>query len=477
MRGSRRPGVGYFAVLKTPGVLALAASSGVGRLGLSTTSLALILTMASRTGSLAVAGSGTADFALASGALAPVRGWLADRYGTAVAIGLLGTACGLGLLTIVPAYRLGTAALIGICAATGAVTPSLGAVTKARLSALFRSDDHARQLATSLDTVIDTAALMGGPALAGLIVSVASVEATLETAAALIILGSIGTSVAAPMRRQRRLAPEPSASGRHSQHVITQPVLRQTVIAMCFAGAAIGAVEVIVPAFAIRHHDPGGSGAVLAILFGASALGALLYGRRRWISTLARRYRVLTVCLAASLIPLALASDVTVLAVLIPLPGLVFGPVLISAFLLAQQSSAASQQNQANTWIATGNTAGAALGLALGGLVADKTSLTAALLSPVLLAAAGAIATMRLTSPTIEIPAGSHVPAAPGPAPLREAGGPAGVQVGGGAVLDDNAGAQDEDPVGDRDHEQAVGDDPGGVPGEDRTQRDLDEAL
>lgn len=395
MNGERRRGAGYGAVLRTPGVPVLAALSGAGRLGLGTTSLALILSIARKTGSFADAGAGTAAFALASGALAPVRGWFADRYGAALTTSLLGTACGLALFAIIPLRHPGMVALAGICASAGAVTAPLGAVTKAHFSMIFAADDHARQVACSLDTVIDIVALVAGPSLAGLIISAASADAALATSTALIILGSIGTSITA-MRRPRRPVPPHETAARRSRNVISQPILRQTVMAMCGAGAALGAVEVIVPALATNEHRAGASGAVLAILFGASSLSGLLYGRIRWTSALTYRFRILTICLSASLLPLTLAHSVTAMAILVTLPGLAFGPALISAFLLAQQSSAADQQNQANAWVATANTGGAALGLAIGGLAAAKTGLTVTLLSPAILAAAGAFATMRL---------------------------------------------------------------------------------
>lgn len=393
-----RPRTGYGALMRAPGLPALAALSGLGRLGLSATSLALILSIARRTGSFAAAGEGTAAFALASASLAPVRGWLADRYSTALTVGLLGTACGLALITIVPAHSLGLAGLAIICAASGATTPPLGAVTKSRLSMTFQSDDHARQMALSFDTVIDIAALVAGPSLAGIIVSGASADAALATSAALILLGSIGTAVTPQIRLHRRPAPVPAAPVRHQRYVISQPVLRQTVIAMCGAGAAIGAVEVIVPALATSQHTPGESGAVLAVLFGASSISGLLYGKIRWTTSLTRRYRALAICLTASLIPLTLAHSIPAMAILITLPGLAFGPALISAFLLAQQFSTVDKQNQANAWIATANTAGAALGLAVGGLVTAKSGITTALLSAILFAAAGALATTGLNS-------------------------------------------------------------------------------
>lgn len=398
MSDKRRPVTGYAAVLRTPGLFALVALSGIGRLGLSATSLALILSIANRTGSFAVAGTGTAAFALASAGLAPVRGWLADRYGAALAIGLAGTVCGLSLLVIIPAHRLGIAGPVVICAVAGAVTPPLGALTKARMSVIFHSDDHARQLASSFDTIIDIAALVAGPSLAGLIVSAASADVALAASAALIAVGSIGTSVTAPVRRHRSPTPESAAPARPPWHLVNRPVMRQTVIAMCGAGAAIGAVEVVVPAFATDQHASGWSGVVLAILFGASSISGLLYGRVRWASTLTRRYRSLIICLTVSLIPLAFAPNVMVLAILVTLPGLAFGPTLISAFLLAQQSSAADEQTQANTWITTANTAGTALGLAAGGPIAAEVGFTLAWLSSVVLAAAGALAAACLTS-------------------------------------------------------------------------------
>lgn len=393
---SRAP-TGYAGLMRTPGLPALVTLSGIGRLGLGTTSLALILAIARGTGSFTAAGIDTAAFALASAALAPSRGWLADRYGAAPAIGLLGTACGLAVITIIPILHLGVAILAILCAVSGAITPPIGAVTKARLTAIFQSDNHARQLACSLDTVIDISVLVAGPSLAGIIVSSASTDAALATSGALIIVGSIGTATTAQMRRHRS-APQVRASGnRHSRYVFSQPVLQKTVIGMCGMGAAIGAVEVAVPALATRQHMPGESGAVLSVLFAASSLSGLLYGKFHWSAPVTHRYRALTICMPASLIPLTLTHSIPVMAALIALPGLAFGPALVTAFLVAQQSSSAEQRNQANAWIATGNTAGAAIGLAVGGFIAGKAGITPAMLSATLLATAGAIATTGVT--------------------------------------------------------------------------------
>jgi len=381
---------GYRGIFRNTRLLLLMGLSAIGRLGIGMVPLAVILTVADATRSFGTAGTCAGAFALTAATLAPLRARIADRYGQA--LGLAGL-CGLFtvvILAIPVALHRGSAVLVVLSLLAGALVPPIGAATKAQLSAVLRPS--ALQAGYSLDTVLDVAVLTAAPAVAGLLVTASPRLAT--TMSACFVVAGVAGVVICRHGGTQSAATSPGES--RSASLLRRPVFRWMLISSLNVGTALGVLEVVVPVVASQERRPGHAGYVLAVLFGASAIAGMFYGHRTWAQPLSSRFRMLNVGMVISLIPIIFTRDLIVLAAMIVLPGVAFGPLLISAYLLADRSSEQARKAEAMAWVTTSITAGAAVGLALGGLIADAEGHSVAVMVAVLPALAAAAASMKI---------------------------------------------------------------------------------
>lgn len=393
----------YLKILLRPRVGLFVGSSAVGRLGISVVPLSIILLVAAEQKSFASAGLCGGLFALTSAVLAPARARAVDQKGTAIVLGLLTPPFLLALVGVILSAAQPLPLTLTASAVVGALTPPIGAATKAQLSATFLASGDV-QRAYAVDTVVDIGVLTAGPMVAGVLIGFSSTPFAIAIAAILVMAGCIGMVI-------RELSPTSARAnlpktGAVARTAWLRPATSWTLIlSMVSTGSALGAIEIGVPAFANVQGNPAAAGLILGMFFGMSALSSLVYGSRHWTTSLTGRYRVAVVALALASLPLLMSQNLASLALLILLPGLFFGPALISAYLIAQEATPGNRQAEANAWISTANNAGAAVGLSIGGLVADQLGATPCFGVAALLAGLGAcIAPRGLSQPPHEIP-------------------------------------------------------------------------
>ena len=142
--------------------------------------------------------------------------------------------------------------------------------------------------------------------------------------------------------------------------------MRALLVVSVALGAALGFVEVAVPAAATQWELVRYSGLLLASIALGSIVGGLWFGRRQWRREAQERYLIAALVLAVALAPLALASNAGALAALLFVAGLSFGPATISLFE-ALDAVAPSGSTEALTWVTTAESAGIAIGAAVSG--------------------------------------------------------------------------------------------------------------
>ena len=310
-----------------------------------------------------------AAFSLGSGALAPLRGRLLDRRGAHPWLVVFAAGYAAALLALAGLAQANARpwALVACAAAGGASAPPLVATLRA-LWASVVAEAELRH-AYALTSVIGDVGLVVAPALAGLLfvavpwlpLAIAAVGAV---AAALVVA-----------RNARRPAGQtgaaPGAARLWSRGLV---VLAAVEVAL---GAALGLVEVEVPAAASSWGATAWSGVLLAAFAFGSALGGLWFGRREWRSAPERRYLLAALLLAVALLPPIAATGVPSLAPLLLVAGLGYGPATISLFE-ALDELAAARPTEAFTWLTTSTAAGTAAGSAAGGFLTAGIGLWAA---------------------------------------------------------------------------------------------------
>lgn len=368
----------YRQLLAVAGARRLVAASLSARLAIGAFTLPLILTVQQATDSFAAAGAAAGAFSLAVAVTAPVRGRLVDRRGARRALPamVIVTAAALALIALLAEAAPGWA-LVALAGLAGGATPPLVASMRLEWQRLLGAGDRRLAPAYAFETGAQTAMFVVGPLLAGLGIAVAGARVTLIACAVALLLGTAAfASVArtAPAGRDDRVGSPIRIAG-----VLT------LVLVTALADSALGAIDVLVTAFAAERGNPELAGVLLAVFAGSSVLGALAYGARSWSPPLGVQLFLLLLAGATTAALLALPSSLLAFGALLAVAGGPFAAQWAASSLALDDASGGRGTAEAFTWLSAANGIGIAVGSALGGLAVERWGLTAGFL----IAAAG----------------------------------------------------------------------------------------
>lgn len=393
--------VNYRDVIRLPGALRAFLPALAGRLSFATVSLALLFAVEHGTGSFAAAGSALGLFGLANVLASPVRARLVDRYGqrpTLLIMALIYAAALVVLVLLLDGGSPPVWPVLLVSAAAGATPPPLGAAMRVLWSRLA---EHRPQLLTraySLDAVADELLFTGGPLIVGLVIAATNPAVSLLLTGGLAVAGTAGM-ISSPV--SGRQPPRPAPRTRKNSP-LRQPGFAPALLALLGVGAVLGAIEVATPAFAQLHTEafkPALSAGLLLAAFSAgSAIGGLLYGRHRWVSSPHLRLVMITAALAVASALLIPAPNMLLLGVVLATVGFFLAPSLITGYLLADALTSRDVQTEASSWINTAVNAGASAAAAAGGVMIEELGIPATF---ALGTAAAVLATLAAAIPAV----------------------------------------------------------------------------
>ncbi|MFE6801602.1 MFS transporter [Streptomyces sp. NPDC057681] len=362
----------YAALLRVPYARRTFGAALLGRLSYGTVSLSLMLAVKSATGSYAVAGTAMALFGAASVFLSPLRALLVDRYGPRRALPPMTGAYAV-LLGVIAAltWRPGASGLLlGVAAlAAGACTPPLGPTMRTVWSELVGKREGLLQRAYSLDGVAEELLFVSGPLIVGVVVQFAPAAFGVAASAVLVAVGT-AAFVASPA--VRGLAGRDA--GRRGPSGGISPVrgLAQPVVVAAGVGLALGALDLLVLAFADARQHADAVAWVMAALSAGSAIGGLANGAVTWSTPARVRLPFLAAGLAAALGAAALAPGLVTLGAAAVIAGLFVAPALTTAYLVADETAGPAFRTQAGAWVNTAVNAGISAGTAGAGLLVAR---------------------------------------------------------------------------------------------------------
>ncbi len=323
--------------------------------------LALFLTVHRATGSYGLAGVAVAAFSAGSGALAPARGRLVDRRGPRRWLPAFAVCYGSALVLLAALARGGSPGwpLVACAAVAGATAPPLVATIRGLWSGLVEPPLLRR--AYALTSLVGDVGAVGAPALGG-VLFVAAPWAPLVVCALGACAAAAAVAGAAPPR-------PPVEGGDPGGSLVAGAAMRTLLVVSVALGAALGLVEVAVPAAATRWGDATYSGFLLGAFALGSVGGALWFAGREWRSPPERRYLVAVSWLALGLAPPLAATGSATLAPLLVVAGAGYGPATIALFE-ALDALAPARATEALTWVTTAEAIGAAAGAAASGWAA-----------------------------------------------------------------------------------------------------------
>ncbi|MFF2366214.1 MFS transporter [Streptomyces sp. NPDC058122] len=366
----------YAALFRMPHARRTFAAAMTGRLSYGVVSLAMMLTTTRATGSYAVAGTVMALFGAMSVFLSPARAALIDRHGARRALIPMSSFYA-GLLTAfaVTAWRPGAPVpvIAALAVAAGACTPPLGPTMRAVWGEVVQ-DERLLQRAYSLDGVVEEILFVSGPLVVGAVVQTAPPAAAVALSALLVWSGTLAF-VLSPLVAGVRPPAARTARGGHGGRTgrTLGRVLARPVVVASGVGLSLGAVDLLVMAFAERHHHGAGVVAwVLAALSLGSALGGLLNGAVDWRLAPGARLPLLAGALGLALLGAGLAQSLGALAVAVACAGFFVAPALTTSYLMADAAAPAGFRTQAGAWVNTAVNAGSSVGTAGAGLLVGR---------------------------------------------------------------------------------------------------------
>jgi predicted MFS family arabinose efflux permease len=369
----RRPHTPTF--LSAPGLPSLLTSSIVARLPLAMFSIALLVHAHRLTGSFAVAGAVSAAYAIGSAVSAPLLGGLVDRRGqTGVLIG----GATLTALALLGAGLLPRSApsilLVGLAAVSGAATPPLDACVRTLLPGLAPDPDALRTLFAFESTVLEVT-FVAGPPLALGVGELWSTGAALTLSGLTMLAGTLAFATRPASRRWRgdRISP------RRRGGSLRSPAIRTLIVLLAGMGVVFGATEVGVTAAAHALGHTSAAGPLLGLWGVGSLIGGFVATQLGGGARTRRGVALLLAALGLAHGALILATgSLIALATVSTLAGATIAPTVATLYGLVDSAAPAGTHTEAFAWLLTAELAGASLGAAFAGALAQHAGATAA---------------------------------------------------------------------------------------------------
>ena len=331
--------------------------SVAARLPVTMLSLGLLVHAQRMTGSFAVAGLVSGAYAAGLAFGGPLLGRRIDACGQTRVLAVCGALCGAAV--VAAAFASGAAALIGLAAFAGVVTPPVGACVRSLL-------DPAQY---GIEATASEFTWIAGPPAVLALGSLTSTGTALAVAG--IGLAALTAAFAAvPASRAWRPGPAP-VEGRGG--ALRAPAMRVLVLVMALVGVLFGAAEVGVTAAAHALGSTAAAGPLMGIWGAGSVAGGIVLVRSRK----APRLAPLLLALAVSHAALALGSGVISLAALLALAGATIAPTYATAFGRVDRAAPQGTATEAFAWLNTAVASGSAAGAALAGALADTAGASA----------------------------------------------------------------------------------------------------
>ncbi|MFI5533627.1 MFS transporter [Kitasatospora sp. NPDC051853] len=363
----------YRRLFAAPGALAFTLSALLARLSFAMTGVSVVLMVAARQGSYALAGAVSAAGVVAVAVGMPLLGRMVDRYGQArvsVRCVLAGAGPMAGLLLC--AHYGAPAWTLFACHPLASVLPNLGGMARARWAHLYADDPEARHTANALEQALDEVCFMAGPVLGTALCTSLFPEAGLLVGS---VLGGFGVLLFAAQRRTEPPVRREREATEGQAGALRVGRLWLLVAVFAASGVLFGSMEVTTVAYADALGQQGSAGWLLGLVAAGSGLSGLAFGLVRGrIGVATRLVAGVGVLAVLALLPLAVGRSGGGLALLGPAlfaVGVAVAPTMVTGMTLVQEVLPPGQLNEGMGIAVAGILVGISAGAAGGGAVAQ----------------------------------------------------------------------------------------------------------
>jgi MFS family permease len=226
-----------------------------------------------------------------------------------------------------------------------------------------------------------------GPLLTAVLAAGVSPASALIVSAASVITGTVWFTAQRPSRDF-----EPDRESQASRFgALASPGVRSLILTSLPAGVGIGMVEVGLPAFSDDQGAAELAGLLLAVWSLGSAAGGLIYGALPNRPPLGRLHLAVSGLLPLGLLPLAAATSIPTMALLVIPAGAFIAPLLATRNELIGWVAPPGARTEAYTWPVTAFVGGIAIGSAIAGTIVESQGWRASFLIAAAAAAVGTI--------------------------------------------------------------------------------------
>ena len=359
----------YAAFFRPPGITRFVALSFLARLPIGTLGLSTLLHVRELTGSIAFAGSVVGAQLVATAAVAPMLGRLADTRGPTAVLWLTAIAPAVSILLVFFAgpLALSRTAIVAAAIVTGAFMAPITTLVRTIWRHRF-DDERARQTAFALDAVMIELSFTLGPAIIAVLVAFASPRAAMGLAW-LVTVAAVPLLLASGGLKWWKRAPP-------SQRRLLGP-LRERELLVIYAATfaltlAFGALEVAYPGFATERASAAWGPALIAVNSVGSALGGLAYGGLHLAMPVERQLPRLMGLLAVPIAVHVLVDSPWSMLPLAFVAGMMIAPSMTGATLLVSRHAPRDYITEAFTWSSTAIVTGIGAGMTAGGALVER---------------------------------------------------------------------------------------------------------
>ena len=363
--------------------------AALARLTLSMTPLGILILVEGERGSYALAGLVSGVYAVGAALGTPLWGRLMDRFGQLRVLlpTTLTSAVLLAVLALATTRGAADHVLVAVALGVGLSYPAIGPALRSSFRIVL-PDREARRVAFALDATSVELAFVCGPLLLSALLLPRVAALPLLVTAGLLLAGGVGYCLTGVARRANA-ATQRAAAGHDATTAADGP---RSALAATGVPVVLAVMLVISIGFGQLDTSMAGTanlalgstervGILFAAIAGGSTIGGLAYGARSWSLSEARAVpRLLAVfALLLAVLAVLLATGTSNLAVLLPvlfLTGLTIAPTLIMQQALLDQLVPPARLNEAQAFLSASNTAGAALGTAVAGVVIEVAGLS-----------------------------------------------------------------------------------------------------
>ncbi|MFE3648499.1 MFS transporter [Streptomyces sp. NPDC059101] len=362
---------GYGQLLRTPGAWTFLLPGFLARQPFAMLTIGIVLLVQSTTGSYGTAGAVSAATGVSMALFAPQGGKLADRFGQRAVLipGVLVHVVGVSALITLALAHAPLWALLAVAVPTGASTPQVGPMVRARWAAKL-GGSPLMPTAAAFESVTDEFTFVVGPVLATALCTGIHPAAGLIAEAVLSLAG--GLLFASQRRTQPPVHRDQSDDRAARVSALSLPGVRVLIVAFLGIGSVFGGMQVSLTALTEHIGQPGINGVLYGIFAGGNMLAGIACGAIAWKVGPSRRLLVAYGLLALATTPLWAVTAVPLLGALGLVVGLCIAPALITGYTLVESLVPATARTEAFTWLTGAVALGQAVAATSAGQLADR---------------------------------------------------------------------------------------------------------